>query len=233
MIPLRDELPSRRFPFLTVTLIATNVLVFLHQFTLGPRAGERFVFLYGAVPALITGAGHAQVALPAPLTLLTSMFLHGGWGHLLGNMLYLWIFGDNVEDVMGPVRFILFYLLAGVAAAMTHVALNPASDIPMVGASGAISGVLGAYLLLFPGSRILTLVPLGFILQTIRVPALLFLGFWFLLQFFSGTASSGGSGGGVAWFAHVGGFASGLALVIPFRQRDRLEWYRRRRGTWG
>lgn len=227
MIPLRDELPSSRRPVVVPVLIAVDVAIFLYQWSLGPALGERFVYAFGAVPALVTGAAEAPVPVPPGLTVLTSMFLHGGWLHLGGNMLYLWIFGDNVEDVMGRWRFLAFYLLSGVAAAWAHILSSPASTIPMVGASGAISGVLGAYLVLFPHSRIITLLFLGFLAQTVRVPALFFLAFWFILQFLSGSVSAGAQGGGVAWFAHVGGFLAGMALVFPFRRAERLAWYRR------
>ncbi len=208
---------------MTVALIAANVAVFLYQLSLGLGRGRAFLFAFGAVPALITGAAEARVAVPPPLTVLTSMFLHGGFLHLGGNMLFLWIFGDNVEDVMGRPRFLAFYLICGLAAALAQVMLNPASTVPMVGASGAISGVLGAYLALFPRARIVTLVFFGFIVDTVRIPAVFFLGIWFLMQFLY----AGGAGGGVAWMAHVGGFLSGLALVFLFRRGDRLAWYRR------
>ena len=183
MIPLRDTIPSRTFPGVTIALIAANVLVFAWQLSLGPRAGGAFVADYGAVPAQITGAAaHAAQALAPPLTILTSMFLHAGFAHLLGNMVFLWIFGNNVEDATGHPRFLLFYLACGVAAALSHILTHPGSTVPMVGASGAISGVLGAYFLLYPHARIVTLVLLGFFAQTVQIPAFFFLGLWFLLQ---------------------------------------------------
>jgi membrane associated rhomboid family serine protease len=155
--------------------------------------------------------------------LFSSMFLHGGWFHIIGNMLYLWIFGDNVEDRLGHGRFVLFYILCGLAAALTQIYLNPTSKVPMVGASGAVAGILGAYLLLFPHSRILALIPLGFFIQFAEIPALVFLVFWFLMQFLSGAVSltAASSGGGVAWWAHIGGFAGGMALVYVFPKRTR------------
>jgi membrane associated rhomboid family serine protease len=152
------------------------------------------------------------------------MFLHGGFAHLLGNMVFLWIFGNNVEDATGHLRFVLFYLTCGVAAALSHVAAQPGSTVPMVGASGAISGVLGAYFLLYPHARIVTLVFLGFFAQTVQIPAFFFLGFWFLMQFLSGAVSIGSRGGGVAWFAHIGGFIAGLVLLVPFKRRRVRLW---------
>ena len=225
MIPLRDTIPTRTFPGVTIALIAANVLVFLFQVSLGPQAGGALVAAFGAVPAQITGAApHAAPVLSPPLTILTSMFLHGGFAHLLGNMVFLWIFGNNVEDATGHVRFVFFYLACGVAAALSHVAAQPGSTVPMVGASGAISGVLGAYFLLFPHARIVTLVFLGFFAQTVQIPAFFFLGFWFLMQFLSGAVSFGTQGGGVAWFAHIGGFLAGFALLIPFKRRRVRLW---------
>ncbi|HWR96883.1 MAG TPA: rhomboid family intramembrane serine protease [Candidatus Methanoperedens sp.] len=224
MIPLRDTIPTRTFPGVTIALIAANVLVFLYQLSLGPRSGGELVAVFGAVPAQLTGAApYAAPVLPPALTILTSMFLHGGFAHLLGNMVFLWIFGNNVEDATGHLRFPLFYLACGAAAALAHVATHPGSTVPMVGASGAISGVLGAYFLLYPHARIVTLVFLGFFAQTVQIPAFFFLGFWFLMQFFSGALSIG-SGGGVAWFAHVGGFVAGLALLVPFKRRHVRLW---------
>ncbi len=212
---------------MTVALIVANAAVFLHQMTLGPGSGQSFILAFGAVPALVTGRAAAELPIPAPLTILTAMFLHGSLLHLAGNMLFLWIFGDNVEDVMGSFRFLVFYILSGYAAAFLHILTAPDSTLPMVGASGAISGVLGAYLVLFPRTRIVTLVPLGFIWPTVRLPALFFLAYWFFLQIVSGSLDRGSPGGGVAWFAHVGGFLAGLVLVFLFRRRDRLNWYRR------
>jgi membrane associated rhomboid family serine protease len=226
VIPLRDELPSRSFPLATVTLILVNIAAFLRQASVPAHLQGAFIDTYAAIPALISGQAGRADGFPPLLTILTSMFLHGGIIHLAGNMLFLWIFGDNVEDVMGRARFVLFYLLAGAAGAAVHVVIDPASVVPMVGASGAISGIMGAYIVLFPSARILTLVPLGFFSRVVHVPAMLFLGIWFLLQFLYAGASSG-QRGGVAWLAHVGGFVAGLALVGIFRNRARLDWYRR------
>jgi membrane associated rhomboid family serine protease len=224
VIPLRDTIPTRTFPGVTIALIAANVLVFIHQVSLGAQGGA-FVADFGAVPAQLTGAApHAAPALPPPLTVLTSMFLHGGFAHLLGNMVFLWIFGNNVEDAMGHPRFLIFYLSCGVAAALSHVVAQPGSTVPMVGASGAISGVLGGYFLLYPHARIVTLVFLGFFAQTVQIPAFFFLGFWFLMQILPAFLSLRSSGGGVAWFAHVGGFVAGLALLVPFKRRRVRLW---------
>ena len=219
LIPLKDENPLRfiGFAYVTVALIAACVLTYVWQVSLGP-AQERMILALGAIPAVITGdkalpAGLAVV--PAHLTLVTSMFLHGSWLHLGGNMLFLWIFGDNVEDAMGHVRFLIFYLVCGVAAALAHVVAGPDSQIPTVGASGAISGVLGAYLVLHPRAQVLTL----FFRFFITLPAFVVLGLWFVLQAVSATMDMAGEGGGVAWWAHIGGFVAGVLLVIPFRRR--------------
>ncbi|HXH11403.1 MAG TPA: rhomboid family intramembrane serine protease [Alphaproteobacteria bacterium] len=224
MIPLRDTIPSSSYPFVTVGLITLNVLAFFYELSLG-RELELFIFRYGAVPLRFFAADVSIVERLFPL--FTSMFLHGGWVHLLGNMLYLWIFGDNIEDRLGHARFLLFYLLCGLAAALAQIYLNPTSRIPMVGASGAIAGVLGGYLLLFPHSRVLALVPVFFFLHFIEIPAFVFLIFWFLMQFLSGAASIAPTQetvGGVAWWAHIGGFVSGLALAYVFPKRKRQVW---------
>ena len=223
MIPLRDIIPSRTTPYVTVTLIVLNVLVFAYQFLLGTGVQE-FIYLFGLVPA--------EFSWP---TVFTSMFLHGGLMHAGGNMLYLWIFGDNVEDRMGHGRFVAFYLLCGVAAALAQTWMSPGSLVPMVGASGAIAGVMGAYFVLYPKSRIVTLLPLIFFFQVIEVPAIVFLGIWFLMQFVSGlgslaaTSADGAAqmAGGVAFWAHVAGFAAGLVGVWFFRRPERqdVEWW--------
>jgi membrane associated rhomboid family serine protease len=221
MIPIRDHNPTTRTPYVTIALIAACVLVFIWQVSLHPRSGEAVVYQLGFVPALLFG--HATLGpdgglIPAWSTLFTSMFLHGGFMHLAGNMLYLWIFGNNIEDAMGHGRFIVFYLLCGLAAAMAQALPDMDSTIPMIGASGAISGVLGAYLLLFPHAKVQTVIPLGVVFFVRALPAGLLLGFWFVFQLMSGVLSGGGEGG-VAWWAHVGGFVAGMALVHLFRQR--------------
>ena len=222
MIPLRDDNPTTIRPVITVGLILLNILVFLYQISLGPRETQLFVYQYGAIPAVIFGSKALPadlVAIPASFSILTSMFLHGGLMHLIGNMLYLWIFGNNIEDAMRHGRFIVFYLLSGVAASMTHFLTDVTSSIPTVGASGAISGILGAYILLYPRARVLVLIPLGFFLRIMYIPAGFVLGFYFVIQLFQGTLSLGQSGGGVAWFAHIGGFLAGVLLVGLFKQR--------------
>ena len=216
MIPLRDIVPSRTTPIVTISLIVANVLVFLYELTLG-RAVNDFTLYFGLVPAAFSW-----------VAVFTSMFLHGGLFHVAGNMLYLWIFGDNVEDRMGHGRFLVFYLLCGTAAALAQTITVPDSVVPMVGASGAIAGVMGAYFVLYPKSRIVTLVPLFFFFQIIEVPAIFFLGIWFVMQFLSGVGSIGNAAtGGVAFWAHVAGFLAGLSGVIVFRrpERQRVEWW--------
>ncbi len=221
MIPIRGTIPSKRFPFVTILLIVANALVFIFELSLGDRLGT-FIAMFGMSPAQvrIDAAHHSYFWMVVPF--FTSVFLHGGWLHLLGNMLYLWIFGNNVEDKMGHGRFALFYILCGLAGSVVQFSMNPSSTIPTIGASGAIAGVLGSYFLLFPKSKVVTLVPIFFFFTFIEIPAVLFLGFWFLMQFFYGTLALDGSTsaniGGVAWWAHVGGFASGLILVFPFRK---------------
>jgi membrane associated rhomboid family serine protease len=220
MIPLRDDNPTTLRPIITVMVIVVCVLAFLGQIAGGVIGLERSVRALGFVPAELFGAPRAEtpIGVPASLTLLTSMFLHGGWMHLLGNMLYLWIFGNNVEDAMGHGRFVGFYLLCGLAAALAQALPHPDSIIPMVGASGAISGVLGAYLLLYPHARVLVLIPLGFYTRLVHLPALFVLGLWFVLQFVGYTLADS-ERGGVAWGAHVGGFVAGIVLIPIFKRR--------------
>ncbi len=218
MIPLRDKNPTRKFPIVTVLLIIINVLMFFYQLSLGNRLDDLF-FNYGMIPNKIV---HLDFANPLIiLTLLTSIFLHGGWLHLVGNMLYLWVFGDNVEDKMGRMRFLLFYILCGVSASILHIIIEPTSMIPTIGASGSISGVLGAYLLMFPKARVVTLIPIFVFIQITELPAFIILGLWFILQFINGMISLGyetAGMGGVAWWAHIGGFVAGMILLIPFRR---------------
>jgi membrane associated rhomboid family serine protease len=226
MIPLRDENPSRIFPLVTLLLIAANTAAFIYQFSLGP-AGQAFVFRFGAIPWEITHRAELpglapgfQTGWPSGITLVSSMFLHGGILHLAGNMLYLWIFGDNIEGLTGHVRFLFFYLICGLAAALTHILFEPNSTVPMIGASGAISGVLGAYLLRFPRARVHVLVILFLFIRIVRVPALVVLGFWFIIQVFNGIGSFGiQAKGGVAWFAHIGGFAVGMLMITLFNKK--------------
>jgi len=218
MIPLHDDNPTETVPLFTVGLIAACVAVFLWQLGLGEEGGMRALYSFGLVPAVLfdhVALPEALARVPASVTLFTSMFMHGGWGHLLGNLLYLWIFGNNIEDRFGHLRFLLFYLLCGVAAALAQALPDTASQVPMVGASGAISGVLGAYLLLFPQARVLVVIPIGLYPYTVRLPALVVLGFWFLLQLVSQLASEPGQGG-IAFRAHIGGFVAGMALLPVF-----------------
>ena len=215
MIPLYDTARSRRVPAVTWMLIALNAVVFLYEISMGSAALERFVRTWGLIPAQLLGRPAVEW-----VTVLTSMFLHGGWMHILSNMWILSIFGDNVEDRMGAGRFLLFYLLSGAAAGLLQSFLLQASAEPMIGASGAIAGVLGAYLILFPHARVASLVPILFIFTVIHVPAALFLMFWFVSQLFSGWLALGGaSGSGVAWWAHVGGFLFGVLTVYVFARR--------------
>ncbi|RME09055.1 MAG: rhomboid family intramembrane serine protease [Ardenticatenia bacterium] len=218
MIPLFDDIPSRRIPWVNYTLILLNVLVFVWEVSLGP-ALEPTIRQIGLVPVRFWH----ETGIARWLPVFTSMFLHGGTFHLFSNMLALWIFGDNVEDRMGHLRYLIFYLLCGVAAALAHVYLNPTSPIPTVGASGAISGVLAAYFVMFPTASVYTLIPLFFFwIEVVRIPAVIYLGIWFLSQLFNGlfalSVNTLQASGGVAWWAHVGGFVAGLVLVWFFRQ---------------
>ena len=232
MFPVQDTIPSRSTPVGTYGLIAANALVFYLQLSLPEHALEDFIYLFGIVPARYTHpewAAYVGFPIDNYWPFLTSMFLHGGWLHILGNMWTLWIFGDNVEDRMGTGRFIAFYLLCGIAAGAIHLATNSDSTIPTVGASGAIAGVMGAYLLLFPHSRIVTMVPIFFWPIFFDLPAFVFLVYWFAIQLFSGTIgllSDPGSVGGIAWWAHIGGFIAGLLLCGLFAQSQK---HRRRR----
>ena len=195
MIPLRDVIPSRTTPVVTIGLIALNIIVFVYELSLG-RAVDAFMLYYGLVPAAFSW-----------MNVITSMFLHGGWMHLIGNMWFLWIFGDNIEEHLGTVRFVIFYLVVGIAGALAQAFSLPSSTLPMIGASGAIAGVLGGYLMLFPRAKIVTFIPIPLLWPVIDVPAWVFLGLWFFGQFFIS------SGSNVAWMAHVGGFLAGLGLI--------------------
>ena len=229
MIPLRDANPTRRTPVVTLSIIAACFVAFGIELYVTWQGGEdalvAFIDAWGTIPAELSAAVKAGDWLSRPvLDVFTSMFLHAGWLHLLGNMLYLWIFGNNVEDRMGRVLFLLFYLAGGVAAVAGQTLIDPTSTEPMIGASGAIAAVLGAYLVLFPGAKIQSLVFLGFFYQLIAVPAVLVLGFWFVLQVIDGLGSLGASDevvSNVAFFAHIGGFVAGAVIAIPFRLRDR------------
>jgi membrane associated rhomboid family serine protease len=229
MIPIHDLNPRRTTPVVTVALIVANALGFFYELSLGPRI-EGFLMSAAFVPArLWEGGSLSAAALPEALSSgLVSMFLHGGWGHILGNMLFLWVFGDNVEDRLGHVRYLIFYLLAGYVATFAHAAFSPQSTVPAIGASGAISGVLGAYLFLHPRARIVTMVWILFFIRFVQIPAIVFLPIWFLLQLFSGVSSlnvTEGAAGGVAWWAHIGGFVAGpvLLFVLGGRRRPKAE----------
>ncbi len=234
MFPLGDDNPRLRTPWATALLIGLNIVAWatLQGFGTLP-ALEHAICVYGLIPGELLGHVTAGTSIPLradpvtedalctlsgasrPLTLLTSMFLHGSWFHIIGNLWFLYVFGDNVEDILGPVRFTLFYLLCGVAAAVVQIATNPESPVPMVGASGAISGIMGAYALLFPGIRVRLLVVLGVFITTLRVPAVVVLGYWLLLQFVGGLPALDSTEGGVAFWAHIGGFLAGLIIILP------------------
>jgi len=240
MFPLSDENPRNRLPFATIALIVLNVLVWTLLQGLGSESSlAESLCLFGLVPGDLLGNINpgTRIALSPnlvcqfdgignPTSLLTSMFMHGGWFHIIGNMWFLWVFGDNVEDVMGPIRFVVFYLLCGLAAAFAQILADTSSTIPMVGASGAIGGVMGAYALLFPRVRVKTLIFLGFYVTVLSVPAIFMLGYWFVLQLLQGLPALGSTQGGVAFWAHIGGFLAGVALIGLFRRADYLASHR-------
>lgn len=220
MIPIRDTVPRRSYPFVMLAIVFVNGVLFLFEASLAAPYRSAFVYLFGLVPARYTHPGWAEVAglpLDTYWPFLTSLFLHGGWLHVIGNMWFLYLFGDNVEDRLGHLRFFLFYLLCGVAANLVHFLVNQASTTPVIGASGAIAGVMAGYLRFFPRARIVTLVPVLFLPYFFEVPAVFFMAFWLILQLFSGAASlaAAGEGGGIAWWAHIGGFAVGFLLIRP------------------
>ncbi|HXX20857.1 MAG TPA: rhomboid family intramembrane serine protease [Candidatus Acidoferrum sp.] len=224
MIPLKDMTPRRSFPIVTLLIILANVVVFLYQQSLSHHAQDVFAMTYGLVPYKISQAlaGRHYTMEQALFPLFTCMFLHAGWWHIIGNMWFLWVFGGNVEDRLGSLPYLPFYLIAGIGSGISQTLFSWGSHIPAVGASGAISGVLGAYIVFFPGSRILTLVPLFIIWFTWRIPAVIFIGLWFAAQFLSGLSSIGSEAmGGVAWWAHVGGFLIGVAVAAMVRSAGR------------
>jgi membrane associated rhomboid family serine protease len=217
LIPIRDTIPNQRTPYVVYGIVALNALAFFKvNLGLGPYDLQAFFQLYGIVPARYADprVAHALAAVNPALPFLSSMFLHGGLLHFLGNMWTLWIFGDNVEDWFGHLGFLAFYLFCGVASGVMHLVANWGSTLPTIGASGAIAGVMGAYFLLYPQARVLTLVPIFIFIQFMELPAYVFLGLWFLLQFLSGTMAAGGGSGGIAWWAHIGGFLTGAAIVF-------------------
>ena len=228
MIPLKDDNPTSRKPVVTYFIIALCILIFLAQFnSQSYKAGQLF-YSYGLIPSVLMGKNQLPIDLyviPGWLTIFTSMFMHGGFMHLAGNMLYMWIFADNIEDSLGPTKFLIFYLLAGIGAGMTQVLMDIHSQVPMVGASGAIGGVLGAYLINHPNAKVLVLIPFGFFSQLIKIRALYVLGFWFILQFISNS-------GGVAYAAHIGGFVSGIILILFFNKK-KIKKNKIIKGPWG
>ena len=228
MIPLKDDNPSSGKPIITYFLIGICVLIFFMQLsTQSYKTGELF-YSYGLIPSVLMGHNNLPLDLyriPSLLSIFSSMFMHGGFMHLIGNMLYMWIFADNIEDDLGPVNFFIFYILSGVGAAMTQVLIDTHSQVPMVGASGAIGGILGAYLINYPNAKVLVLIPFGFFSQLIKIKALYVLGFWFVLQFIS-------SGGGVAYAAHIGGFVSGVILILFFNKKIKRK-NKVIKGPWG
>ncbi len=228
MIPIRDENPTRSIPWVTLALIAANIGVFAYEYSLGDAGLQAMWAEWSIVPARLLADPFSprQAA-----TVFTSMFMHAGWLHLIGNMLYLWIFGNNIEDRLGTMRFIAFYLVSGIAAAAAQIMIAPESTVPMLGASGAVAGVLAGYLLLYPGASIVTIIPVFFFIEVARVPAYLVIGFWFILQLGNGLASLGAAAtGGTAWFAHIGGFLAGLLLALPAWYATRRRIRSRRRG---
>ena len=226
MIPFKDSIPSRRFPFMTVMLIIVNVVVFIYELSLPWEELDDLIATYGVVPSKLQLVAHNPVRVLGEMagSMVTTTLLHAGFVHLLGNLWYLWIFGDNVEDRMGPIRFLLFYLSCGILASATHIVFNLNSPVPTIGASGAVAGVLGAYLVSYPFARVLTLLPFFIIWPVVELPAILVLGFWFVVQIFNGTAAVGSTSdmmAGVAWWAHIGGFISGILLLRVFANRPR------------
>ncbi|MBI5206832.1 MAG: rhomboid family intramembrane serine protease [Candidatus Firestonebacteria bacterium] len=222
MIPLKDNIPSKTFPFITIFLIITNFIVFFYEISLGSDI-INFLDIYGFVPKRLFILKSFYIYKYG--TLITSIFLHAGWLHLLGNMLYLWIFGDNVEDMLGHIKFLFFYIFCGITGTLAQIIINPLSKIPIIGASGAIAGVLGAYFIFFPKSRVLTVVPIFFFIRIIEITSVLFIGFWFIIQFFNGTSSYNLNNifeGGVAWWAHIGGFISGFLFSVIFKIRKSI-----------
>lgn len=220
MIPLRDSVKSRSFPIVNLTLIILNVLVYLWELSFEPYQLNQIYYAFGVIPAeflnaIFTGANFT----PVLFSFITAMFIHGGWIHIIGNMLFLWVFGDNVEDRLGHWKYLIFYLIAGVVGSLVHIMTNPTSTVPVVGASGAVAGVLGAYIIAFPRSRILALVPIFIIFTLLEIPAVIFIALWFGIQLFNGVASLGGLANPVAYWAHIGGFIMGAIMIKTMAPR--------------
>ncbi len=227
MIPLRDSVRPQKPPFVNWILIAVNLYVFIREIMLPPEMLDDVFYNLGLIPSnilytIVTGSPLD----PVMITFITAMFLHGGWLHVLSNMLFLWVFGDNVEDRLGHFRYLLFYLAAGIIGSVSHILTNPASEVPVIGASGAVAGVLGAYLITFPRARVLALIPIIFFFTLAEIPAVIFLAMWFILQLFNGAASLGGAANPVAWWAHIGGFIAG-AILIKIIAPGKIGWYGR------
>jgi membrane associated rhomboid family serine protease len=236
MIPLKDDNPTSSKPIVTYYLIGICVLIFLIELSSSSYRTGAFFYSFGLIPSVLLGNNQLSqdlYVIPAFLTIFSSMFVHGGFMHLIGNMLYMWIFADNIEDNLGKIKFLIFYLLCGIGAAMAQVFADTSSQVPMVGASGAIGGVLGAYLINHPNARVLVLIPFGFFSQLIKIRALYVLGFWFVLQFIN-SALSGSQGGGVAYAAHIGGFISGIILILFFNKKKKKKIKGKiLKGPWG
>ena len=239
MIPLKDDNPTSGRPIVSYGIIGFCILIFLAQLGLSQDELRDFTYSYGLIPSVLMGIDQLpdELRRMSPIgTIFTSMFMHGGWMHLIGNMLYLWIFADNIEDDLGTLNFVIFYFVSGVGAAMSQVLIDINSQIPMIGASGAIGGVLGAYLINYPNAKVLVLIPFGFFSQLIKIRAIYVLGFWFILQFINSFLSSS-SGGGVAYAAHIGGFITGVVLILFFNRRPKKKIYKRKvkkinKGPW-
>ncbi len=220
MFPLRDNIPSRSICIITILLIILNLYIYYQEILLSDALLTKIIKRYGLIPARLTAiTAQGSLDFSPYVTLISNLFLHGGWMHVLGNMWYMWVFADNVEDWLGHFRFIIFYLACGVIANITHIVLDPSSTIPTIGASGAVSGILGAYLVLYPKAKVKTLVPIFVFLSIFEIPAVIFLGLWFIFQLFSGTAALHSSGSNIAWWAHIGGFIGGMILIRFFRRR--------------
>ncbi len=222
MFPIKDDIPHRKTPIVNYTIIIVNFLFFFYELGLGPRL-KGFLFSYGVVPIkflLFFKGGYSSSSWELFTPLFTSIFLHAGWFHILGNMWFLYVFGDNVEDRLGHFRYLIFYFICGFFASFLHIFFNLNSTLPSIGASGAIAGVLGAYMIFYPHARILTLLPIFIFFEIIELPAIFWIGLWILIQIFFGTLSIGSSGGGVAWWAHIGGFLAGMVYAMKFLKRE-------------